>query len=83
MQNPKKTHLKVVHWILRCIKKTIHYGLLYKKREGCKVIEYCNADYTGDHDTRRSTTSYIFNVESITISWCSKRQPTLSLFRIF
>ncbi|KAE8724129.1 hypothetical protein F3Y22_tig00010869pilonHSYRG00008 [Hibiscus syriacus] len=33
----------------------------------------------GDHDTRRSTTGYVFKLGSGTISWCSKRQPTISL----
>ncbi|KAE8732211.1 tir-nbs resistance protein [Hibiscus syriacus] len=56
MQNPKKPHLKVVRRILRYVKSTIDYGLLYKKGEDCKLIGYCDVDYAGDHDTRRSTT---------------------------
>ena len=79
MQNPKKPHLEVVRRILRHVKSTIDYGLLYKKGEDCKLVGYCDADYTGDHDTRRSTTGYVFMLGSRAISWCSKRQPTVSL----
>ena len=36
-----------------------------------------HADYVGDHDTRRSTTGYLFQLGCATISWCSKRQQHL------
>ncbi|RVW59276.1 Retrovirus-related Pol polyprotein from transposon RE1 [Vitis vinifera] len=79
MQNPKKPHLEAVRQILRHVKGTIDYGLLYKKGEDYKLVGYCDADYAGDHDTRRSTTGYVFMLGSGAISWCSKRQPTVSL----
>ncbi|XP_042448038.1 secreted RxLR effector protein 161-like [Zingiber officinale] len=79
MQNPKKSHLKAARRILRYAKSTIDYGLLYKRNEGCKLVGYCDADYAGDCDTRRSTTGYVFKLGSGTLSCCSKRQPTVSL----
>ncbi|KAM2686201.1 hypothetical protein EV2_009117 [Malus domestica] len=79
MQNPKKPHLEAVRRILRYVKSTIDYGLLYKKGEDYKLIGYCDADFTGDHDTRRSTTGHVFRIGSGVVSWCSKRQPTVSL----
>lgn len=79
MQSPKKCHLDSARRILRYVKGTIDYGLLYKRGENCNLVGYCDADYAGDHDTRRSTTGYVFKLGSGTISWCSKRQPTVSL----
>ncbi|CAM8919002.1 unnamed protein product [Rhodiola kirilowii] len=79
MQNPRKPHLEAVRRILRYVKGTTNYGLLYKKGVEGKVIGYSDADYAGDHDTRRSTTGYMFHMGSAAISWCSKRQPTVSL----
>lgn len=79
MQNPKKPHLEAVRRILRYIKGTLGYGVMYKKGDECKLVGYCNADYAGDHDTRRSTTRYVFMLGSGAISWCSKRQPTVYL----
>ncbi|KAF7823791.1 Retrovirus-related Pol polyprotein from transposon TNT 1-94 [Senna tora] len=79
MQSPKKHHLEAVRRILRYVKSTIDYGLLYKKGGDCKLVGYCDADYVGDHDTRRSTTGYVFKLGDGAISWCSKRQPTVSL----
>ena len=79
MQKPKKPHLEAMRRILRCVKSKIDYGLLYKKGEDCKLVGYCDAYYVGDHDTRISTTKYVFKLGSGTISWCSKRQPIVSL----
>ena len=41
------------------MKGTLDYGLFYMKGAPCKIIGYYDADYAGDHDTRRSTTEYI------------------------
>lgn len=79
MQNPKKPHLEAVRRILRYVKSTLGYGVMYKKGRECKLVGYCDADYAGDYDTRRSTTGYVFMLGSGAISWCSKRQPTVSL----
>ncbi|XP_062085321.1 secreted RxLR effector protein 161-like [Humulus lupulus] len=79
MQHPKKPHLEAVRRMLRHVKYTINYGLLYKKGDEVKIVGYCDADYAGDHDTRRSTTGYVFKLGSGAISWYRKRQPTVSL----
>lgn len=82
MQSPKKPHLEAVRRILRYIRSTLNFDIIYRKGVTCKVIGFCDADYAGDHDTRRSTTGYVFSIGSGAISWCSKRQPTVSLSTI-
>ncbi|XP_048498244.1 uncharacterized mitochondrial protein AtMg00810-like [Beta vulgaris subsp. vulgaris] len=79
MQKPMKRHLEAVRRILRYVKGTIYYGILYRNDKEFEVVGYCDADYAGDLDTRRSTTGYVFNLGSGAVSWCSKRQPTVSL----
>lgn len=79
MQNPRKSHLDAVWWILRYVKNTIDCGLLYKKGEDFKLIGYCDTDYARNHNIRRSTTVYVFKLGLGTISWCSKKQLTISL----
>ena len=56
MSNPKKPHLDAVRRILRCVKGTINFAILYKETKYCQVMGYCHADYAGDCSTRRSTT---------------------------
>ncbi|KAK3010923.1 hypothetical protein RJ639_011029 [Escallonia herrerae] len=82
MQNPKKSHMDVVRQMLRYVRSTIDYGIFYKKGGDCKLVGYCDADYAGDQDTCRSTTGYVFKLGTGAISWCSKRQPTVSLLTI-
>lgn len=79
MHKPKKQHMEIVRRILKYVKSTFDYGLLYKKCEECKLVGYCNSDYAGDHDTHRSTTSFVFKLGDGAISWGSKRKPTMSL----
>ena len=43
-----------------------------------KFVGYWDADYAGDHDTRLPATWYVFKLSAETITWCSKRQPTVS-----
>ena len=52
---------------------------MYKRSKDYKLVGYCDADYAGDHDTRRSSTRYVFKLDSRTIYWYIQRQPTVSL----
>jgi hypothetical protein len=79
MQNPKKPHLEAVRRVLRYVKGTLNEGILYKKNGDCRLVGFCDVDYAGDHDTRRSTTGYVFMLGWGAVVWCSKRQPTVSL----
>ncbi|XP_019105476.2 uncharacterized mitochondrial protein AtMg00810-like [Beta vulgaris subsp. vulgaris] len=72
MQKPVKRHLEAVRRILRYMKGTIDYGILYRNNKEIEVVEYCDADYAGDLDTRRSTTGYVFNLGTGAVSWCRR-----------
>ncbi|XP_030449110.1 uncharacterized mitochondrial protein AtMg00810-like [Syzygium oleosum] len=79
MEKPRKPHLDAAKRILRYVKKTFDFGLLYKKESSGELVGRCDAGYAGDQHTRRSTTGYSFHLGSAVVSWCSKRQPTVSL----
>jgi hypothetical protein len=71
-------HWMAVKRILRYLKGTIDYKLCL----GGKDIElrgYCDADWAGDVNERRSTTGYVFFVGDGAISWNCKRQPTIAV----
>ena len=77
-KNPSHTHTKTVKTILKYLKGTKDRGIVYG--QGTLTIEgYCNSDWAGDKDSRKSTSSYIFMLNGGPVSWCSKRQATVAL----
>ncbi|KAL0416654.1 UNVERIFIED_CONTAM: Retrovirus-related Pol polyprotein from transposon TNT 1-94 [Sesamum latifolium] len=56
---------------------TVNYGIYYKK-EG-ELLAFTDSDYAGDVDDRKSTSGYVFLMSSGAVSWCSKKQPIVTL----
>lgn len=46
---------------------------------GTHLLGYCDADFAGELDTRRSTTGYVFTLCGWAISWSSRLQPTVAV----
>lgn len=76
--NPTPAHYGAVKRIFRYLKGTKHLQLTYRGNLQ-PLSGYTDSDWAGDHDTRRSTSGYLFNIGSGAISWSSKRQPTVAL----
>ena len=77
MATPTTVHWQAAKGVLRYVAGTTTYGL---KFDGVNIglTGYCDADYGGDLDTRRSTTGYVFLLHGGAIAWSSKRQPTVA-----
>ncbi|KAG6486751.1 hypothetical protein ZIOFF_055330 [Zingiber officinale] len=58
MEDPTTTHLKIAKRILRYIKGTIYFGLLYSTSNHFKLEGYSDSDWGGDIDDRKSTTGF-------------------------
>ncbi|GAX79480.1 hypothetical protein CEUSTIGMA_g6921.t1 [Chlamydomonas eustigma] len=57
---------------------TREMGIVYGSKK-MDMVGYCDADYAGDMDTRRSTTGYVFSMHGGAISWSSRLQPTVAM----
>ena len=79
MQVPRKPHLDAACRVLRYAKSTLNFGLFYAYGVDVKVFGYSDADWAGSSYDRRSTSGYIFNFGSGSVSWSSKKQPTVAL----
>ena len=59
--------------------QTIYYGLVYRSDKECELIGYCDSDYTGDLDDRKSTSCLIFFYGSKMIAWNCCKQKVIAL----
>ena len=78
MARPAPMHWAVVKRIMRYLKGTLDMKLCLGGND-ISIKGYCNADWGGDLNIRRSTTGYVFYLGVGAISWNSKRQPTVAL----
>jgi hypothetical protein len=71
MHNPGKGHWNAVKWILRYLKGTSHFGLLFDKNsvKEIGVMGFVDSDFAGDLDKKRSISSYVFSLCGSTVSW--------------
>ena len=83
MAKPSTAHWQAGLSVLRYIAGTADYGINFTGNFSdtsptLHLLGYCDADYAGDMDTRRSTTGYVFIFNSGAISWSSRLQPTVA-----
>lgn len=76
---PTILHWKAVKRIMRYLKGTQHFGILYTPDGPNEFVGYSDADWAGDTDERKSTSGYFFQLGSGAVSWSSKRQSCVAL----
>ncbi len=79
VSNLTQSHWQAVKRIFRYLREIYQMKLTF--REALKLFEsYINSDWAENQNIKRSTSKYVFNVNSDVISWSSKRQSTMTLF---
>jgi len=78
ISNPNITHWQAAKGVVRYLAYTKNKGITFRGSD-LTLTGYCDADYAGDLDTRKSTTGYVFINNGGAISWNSKRQPTVAV----
>jgi hypothetical protein len=65
--------MQVIKRIFRYLKGTVILGLIYSSANQSLYLQgYCDADYTGDIASAKSTTGYLFMLAGGPIIWKSK-----------
>ncbi|MCI69682.1 hypothetical protein A2U01_0090945, partial [Trifolium medium] len=64
MERPTEMHVAAVKRILRYLKGTMNYGILYRStnEENVTLVGWTDSDYAGDYDDRKSTSGYVFSI---------------------
>eukprot|EP00253_Pinus_taeda_P025882 PITA_25882 len=79
MERPKEAHWKATKRILRYVKGTKRFGILYTTSECSNLILYTGSDWAGSVDDWKNTSGYVFHMGSGAISWASKKHPIVVL----
>ena len=87
MHQPNQTHMTAAKRILRYLSATQDYCIQYtndydnEKHKNKKIVisAYCDADWGGDLDDRKSTTGYCVYINKKIVSWHTHKQPTVAL----
>ncbi|GAU44223.1 hypothetical protein TSUD_399870 [Trifolium subterraneum] len=79
MERPTELHLAAAKRVLRYLKGSLDFGILYKRNCELRLEGWSDSDYAGDVDDRKSTSGYVFMLGSSPISWSSKKQPIVTL----
>lgn len=76
---PTKQHWTAVKRILRYLRSTADYGLVFTPHSSGDCVGYSDADWGGDLDDRKSTSGYLFQIGGGAVSWRSKKQTCVAL----
>jgi len=73
-------HFNAAKHVIRYLAGTVNMGIVFAKGDGSiSLFGYCDADYAGSLDNRRSTTGYCFLCNDAIISWSSRLQQTVAV----
>lgn len=76
---PKEIHVNAVKRILKHLKGTMDYSIIFEKSQKQTFFCYSDSDYASDPETRRSTSGNVFMLGTSAISWASQRQKCVAL----
>lgn len=79
LESPDKIHWNAVKRVLKYLKGTVDFGLIFESKPNLELLAYSDADYAGDVETRKSTSGSVFKLGGNTISWYSQKQKSVAL----
>ena len=75
---PTEKHWVACKKILRYLKATKDYGLIFKTGDRISLTVYTDADWACDVDDRKSVGAYCVYIGQNLVSWSSKKQQTVA-----
>ncbi|XP_023743997.1 secreted RxLR effector protein 161-like [Lactuca sativa] len=79
MKSPRESHGGAMKHILRYLRGTTGYEIMYERIGQRRLIGYCDTSHNVEPDDGRSTTGHIFYYGSSPITWCSQKQDIVAL----
>lgn len=82
MQKSKLSHLATTKRILRYIRGTLGYEILFpttNERRECMLVGYTDSSWCGDVDDIKFRAGYVFMLDGAPFSRSSRKEPIMSL----
>ena len=76
---PNQSHWTAAKHVLRYLRGTSNFGILFGGNDTCAPVGYSDADWAGVIEDRKSTSGYIFCIAGGPVLWRSKKQDTVSI----
>ncbi|XP_043805250.1 secreted RxLR effector protein 161-like [Manihot esculenta] len=80
MNSPSNSHFMAAKRVLKYLKGTSNYGLLYSNNENAKLEGYVDSDWASSVEDMKSTSSYLFSLGLGYFSWISKKQEVVTQY---
>lgn len=77
--HPTDTHWSYLKRVLRYLKYTQDYELVYKRNDSDPLIGFTDSDWASDKEDRHSTSGYVFFALGNCVSWSTRKQATVAL----
>nr|KYP60321.1 Retrovirus-related Pol polyprotein from transposon TNT 1-94 [Cajanus cajan]KYP60342.1 Retrovirus-related Pol polyprotein from transposon TNT 1-94 [Cajanus cajan] len=78
LSNPGLDHWKEVKRVMRYLKRTKDYMLIYRRLDQLEIIGYTDSNFPGCQDSMKSTSGYIYMLAGGAISWKSDKQSLIA-----
>jgi len=74
MSSPSIQHYQEAKRVLRYVKGTSNFGVLFTSKETPRLVGYSDSDWGGSPEDKKSTTGYVFTLGSAMFCWQSCKQ---------
>lgn len=80
MEKPTSMHLNAAKRVLRYVKGTLNYGMVYTKDSGNNILTgYTDSDLAGNIVDRKNTRGMAFYLNDSLVTWVSPKQKCVAL----
>ena len=79
VESPNQTHWGAVKRVIRYVIHTKEYGLVYSGATLQAPEVYVDADWAGDHETRKSMSGFVAMMSGAAVAWCARQQEVVAM----
>ena len=79
LEKPLQEHWLAVKRLLRYVSGTRTHGILLGTEKNFDLVGFSDSDWAGCHESRKSTSGFVFTLAGGAISWKSKKQSVIAL----